>query len=66
MKQSSYAATWHTRRDVMRLFRSLGVPVTVRTAIQLPSGDFVARLVERLCPSRSLWGGFLLVVGEPR
>jgi SAM-dependent methyltransferase len=57
-------ARWHTRSDAARLFKALRVPVSIRTAIHLPSGRSLARLLECLVPSRSPWGSFLLVVGD--
>lgn len=58
-------AHWHTRREAARLFYSLGVRVSLRTAIHVPSGGLLAHLVEHVVPSWSPWGSFLLVVGEP-
>jgi len=57
-------AHWHTRREAGRLFHSLGVRVSLRTAIHFPSGGLLAHLVEHVLPSTSPWGSFLLVVGE--
>lgn len=57
-------AHWHTRRDAARLLRSLGVRASLHTAIHLPSGGLLARLVEHVLTSWSPWGSFLLAVGD--
>jgi SAM-dependent methyltransferase len=57
-------ARWHTMREARRLFRDLPVQgLRVHTAIQLPGGGPLARLIERVTPS-SPFGGFMLVVGD--
>jgi SAM-dependent methyltransferase len=58
-------AHWHTPREARDLLRDLPVVnVRVRTAVQLPSGGSVARLVERACPAASPLGAFLLISGD--
>jgi SAM-dependent methyltransferase len=56
---------WHTVREARALFRGLPVhDLRVRTAIQLPDGGHVARLIERMCPLVLPTGGFILVTGN--
>ncbi len=58
-------AHWHTAAEVRALF--VGLPATnlqLCSAIVLPGGGVVARLVERLWPRRWLCGAFLCVTGE--
>jgi len=58
-------ARWHTARDVRALFSGLPVKnLTLRSAINLPSGSEVATWVERGVPAVLPWGGMLLVSGE--
>jgi SAM-dependent methyltransferase len=57
-------ARWHTRREAARLFASVGVAAALRTAVHLPSGGGLARLVERVVPSSWPWGSFLLATGR--
>jgi SAM-dependent methyltransferase len=64
--KGAYAgAHWHTAAEVRALFA--GLPVTnlqLRSAIVLSGGGIMARLLERLWPSRWLCGAFLCVTGE--
>ncbi|MGO9308714.1 MAG: class I SAM-dependent methyltransferase [Spirochaetia bacterium] len=56
-------ARWHTLQEALGLFKAAGLPSPLaRTAINLPSGSKVSRLLERLLPDSFPWGGFLLVV----
>jgi len=58
-------ARWHTAAEARALFD--GSPVhdlSVHTAIQVPGGGRLARLVECASPSSLPTGGFLLVVGD--
>lgn len=64
-KGAYQGAHWHTAAEVRVLFA--GMPVTnlqVRSAIVLPWGGRVARLVERLRPRSWLGGAFLVVAGD--
>lgn len=64
-KGAYQGAHWHTAAEVRTLFT--GLPVTnlqLRTAVVLPGGGIVSRLVERIWPSRWLCGAFLCVTGE--
>ena len=64
-KGAYQGAHWHTAAEVRELFA--GLPVTdlqLRSAIILSGGGIMARLVERLWPSRWLCGAFLCVTGE--
>jgi SAM-dependent methyltransferase len=58
-------AHWHAATEVRALFA--GLPVTnlqLRSAIVLPGGGRIARLMERVWPQRWLCGAFLCVTGE--
>lgn len=58
-------AHWHTAAEVRALFA--GLPVTnlqLCSAIVLSGGGIMARLIERMWPSRWLCGAFLCVTGE--
>ncbi len=58
-------AHWHTTKEVRLLFKDLPVKrLRWRTAIQVPTGGPIARLMERIWPSRLGTGAFLLVVGD--
>ncbi|MDZ4405344.1 class I SAM-dependent methyltransferase [Prosthecobacter sp.] len=64
-KGAYQGAHWHTAAEVRALFA--GLPVTnlqLRSAIVLSGGGIMARLVERLWPTRWLCGAFLCVSGE--
>lgn len=64
-KGAYQGAHWHTAAEVRALFEGLPVRnLRLRSAIVLSGGGFVARLVERLWPSRWLCGAFLCVSGE--
>jgi SAM-dependent methyltransferase len=64
--QGAYqGAHWHTAEEAQALF--IGLPVTnlqLRSAVVLPGGSRVARLVERVWPRRWLCGAFLCVTGR--
>ena len=58
-------AHWHTAAEARALFDGLRVRnLQLRSAIVLPSGGRVARIVECLWPARWLCGAFLCVSGE--
>lgn len=58
-------ARWHTAAEARALFGGLPVAdLQLRSAVVLPSGGIVARMVERLWPRRWLCGAFLCVSGE--
>ena len=61
-----HGAHWHTPQEVRHLFTQCGMPrVTIRSAIFLPDGGGIARLVEAIAPNRVPLGAFLLAVSEP-
>jgi len=62
--ESAYhGAHWHTREEIVGLLAAVGFSnISVRTAINLPSGSAVARLLEHVLPSSWPWGAFLLAV----
>lgn len=57
-------ARWDTRADIAAWAQGLTSPVcsATGTAIALPGGGGIARVVERLLPMCFPWGGFLAVV----
>lgn len=58
-------AHWHSVREVRQLFRGLPVhQLRVRTAIQIPGGGGLARLIERAWPTTLATGAFILAVGD--
>lgn len=58
-------ARWHTQREVLDFFGGLPVRnLVVRSAIFLPSASGAARLMERVIPGTTKWGGMLFVAGE--
>ena len=60
-------ARWHTAAEVRALFEGLPVEgLRIRSAVFLPSGSLVARLMERLLPSRLPSGVLLLASGSAR
>ena len=60
-------AHWHTLGEVRRLIASSRVAhPSIRTAVFLPGGGGLARVAERLVPSRLPVGAFLAVVGDLR
>jgi len=65
-RRGSYqGAHWHTRRELLQALAGLPVyDVQLRTAIQLPSATPFARRIERVLPSRSPFGSFLVVAGK--
>jgi len=58
-------AHWHTASEMRRLLASLPV-INIRmcTAILLPQGGWIARVVEQFWPQNILLGGFLVVTGD--
>lgn len=66
-KGAYQGAHWHTAAEVGELFAGLPVAnVQLRSAIVLPGGGCIARLVERMWPRSWLCGAFLCVTGEVR
>ncbi len=65
--QGAYrGAHWHTPQETRHLFEQCGMPrVTIRSAIFLPDGGGIAKLVETAMPNHVLLGGFLLALSEP-
>lgn len=60
-----HGAHWHTREEITELLSAAGLSnISIRTAINLPSGSFVAKWLEHMLPSASPWGGFMLAVGD--
>lgn len=58
-------ARWHTAAQARLLLEGLPVKeVQLRSAILLPGGGWLARVVEHLWPRRALAGAFLCVTGE--
>lgn len=58
-------AQWHDKNEVVGLFSGLAVRhLAVHSAIFLPSGGPVARLVERLLPRALPLGALIVVSGE--
>ena len=58
-------ASWHRPREVLDFFSGLRVRrLAVHSAIFLPSGNRVARAMERLLPHTLPWGGLVVVSGE--
>lgn len=58
-------AHWHTVREAMRLFHDQPVKnLRVNTAIQIPTGGWFARMIERLLPTTIPTGAFILVTGD--
>lgn len=57
-------AHWHTAHEARRLLKAVGVHnIEVRSAIYIPGGETVAKLVERIIPACLPLGGFLLTTG---
>ena len=58
-----HGARWDTAEQVRQWARHLSPParLRVRSAVFLPSGNGVARGIERLLPACLPWGGFLAV-----
>lgn len=65
--QGAYTgARWHQAKDAMSLFDGLSVEeVRMATAIVLPSGGVLAKVVERLLPDQFPFGSFLAVSASP-
>ena len=58
-------ARWHRPGELLDFFSGLRVRrLAVHSAIFLPSGNHMARAMERLLPSTLPWGGLLVVSGE--
>lgn len=62
----SYAgARWHSGSSVAALLRDLPVrDVQVATAILIPGGGPLARMLESVTPAGLPWGGFIVVTGS--
>ena len=62
----SYAgARWHSRSSVVALLRNLPVSdVRMTTAIFVPDGGPLARVIENLAPTGLPWGSFIAVTGR--
>lgn len=60
-------AHWHTCAEVRSLFGLLPADkLRLRTAVVIPNGGALARVVERYWPQRIPIGGFLAVTGDVR
>ncbi|MCL5980499.1 MAG: class I SAM-dependent methyltransferase [Gammaproteobacteria bacterium] len=60
-----HGARWHHPDELLDFFSGLAVRrLAVHSAIFLPSGNRVARTMERLLPSTLPWGGLVVVSGE--
>jgi ubiquinone/menaquinone biosynthesis C-methylase UbiE len=58
-------AHWHTAREARELFAQCGMPdVTLRFAIYLPRGGWLAERVESIMPGVAPLGGFMLAVAD--
>lgn len=59
-------AHWHTPHEARCLFEGLPVhDLELKTAVFLPSGGAIARVIETQLPDRSPFGGFLAVAASP-
>ena len=62
-----HGARWHTEDEVRALFAGLpAANLTLCTAIFVPQGGPLARIVERVAPSRLPFGAFLVAAGDVR
>ena len=62
---ADHGARWHYPDELLDFFSGLAVRrLAVHSAIFLPSGNRVARTMERLLPSTLPWGGLVVVSGE--
>ncbi len=60
-----HGARWHYPDELLDFFSGLAVRrLAVHSAIFLPSGNRVARTMERLLPPTLPWGGLVVVSGE--
>ncbi len=60
-----HGAHWHTRSEISSLFGGLPVSnLVIRSAIFLPGGGTVSRVVESILPDRLPLGGFIAVSGN--
>jgi len=58
-------AHWHTSAEIRRLLAALPVTnIRLYSAILLPDGTWMGRLLERIWPRRILLGGFLVVTAD--
>ena len=58
-------AHWHTAREARQLLSACDVRnIVVRSAIFVPGGGGIAKVLERAIPGHLPLGGFLLVTGE--
>ena len=59
-------AHWHTKQEIVRLCANAGIsPVFIGTALQFPSANAVARMIEGILPIWWPWGGFLVLLAGP-
>jgi ubiquinone/menaquinone biosynthesis C-methylase UbiE len=60
-----HGARWHTARAARALLVRANLQnIVIRSAIYLPSGNGVARIMEHVVPPNLFCGGFLLVAGD--
>jgi len=60
-----HGAHWHTRSEIRSLFRGLPVSnLVIRSAVFLPGGGMISRMVEPILPDRLALGGFIAVAGD--
>lgn len=58
-------ARWHTVSEILKLFEGLPVAnLKIRTAVFLPTGNGMARLVEEVVPVYCPYGSFVAVCGD--
>lgn len=58
-------AHWHTSAEIRRLLTDLPVTnIRLYSAVLLPDGTWMGRLLERIWPRRILLGGFLVVTAD--
>lgn len=63
--QSYAGARWHSRSEAHALLADAGCEnVSGGSAVLVPGGGITAQMLEHCLPSRSLFGGFLAVVGD--
>lgn len=65
--QGAYrGATWRTAGEIRRLFHGLPVrKLTIRSAVFLPNGGWIAEMLEGLLPGTLPYGALLMAAGEP-
>lgn len=58
-------AHWHTSSEIRSLFTGLPVRnLVIRSAIFLPGGGMISRMVESILPCQLAFGGFIAVAGD--